>query len=461
MKSHKIKNMAIGIMSVIGLMIVFAAGAMLIAGLLGGAALLASTVPGMHGGEVVTDKAVTTDITKSKSENLLRPDISKQITKIQPAAAPLDTLIREAGAHEITKSLEFKFYSSELRPFLDELDEEFTKGDEAGTFNIKVKSIRIWQKDDDLVFHGVLGNDGMPLVAHIVDKNISASTLEVIFLNGTGNSSTHGVASQPPASIPDDTKIGRLGNAKSELDADTAAFGHLPLDKSNLVQYHMAAVQESIWQKLHAKEVNWDIRDMQNMELYDMRCRMEATSWFGVRKIINDPKRDEVEKYHTAGVIRFIDKHVTLPAGTFTDAFWATTTKNIFVGNNGSDTRYMFIGSDLMERLSQVDHIKKQIDGKSTEFKYGLTWNKIETNFGVLMLRHHEGFNHTGFSGVGAVLDMNHIRKRVFEPMRVRKLDLMTSGISKSNKYVIEETFGLEVRHKDTHALLLPQDFTS
>ncbi len=265
------------------------------------------------------------------------------------------------------------------------------------------------------------------------------------------------------ATIADETKIGRLGNAKSELDADTAAFGHLPLDRSNYVQYHMAAVQESIWQKIHAKEVNWDIRDMQNMELYDMRCRMEATSWFGVKRIINDPERDDVEKYHTGGVIRFIDKHIGLPetVAGFTDAYWANTTKQIFVGNNGSDTRYMFVGSDLNEKLSSITSIQKQIDGKSTEFKYGLTWNKIETNFGVLMMRHHEGFNHTGFGEVGAVLDMNHIRKRVFEPMRVRKLDLMTSGISKSNKYVIEETFGLEVRHKDTHALLLPYGYQS
>lgn len=448
------KRIAFTILAAIGLMAVMAVGLMAIAALLGGGIYLA-TATGF-----VPEQTVTTEVAKTESPNLLRPDISKQITKIMPSAAPLDTLIREAGAHEATKSLDFRFYSSELRPFQDELDATFTLGSEAAAYNLTVKSIHIWQKDDGLIFHGVNGLDGLPLVAHIVNVDRSTSTITVVFLNGWNpNNTSYGEGSKPPATILDETKVGRLGNAKNELDANTDPYGHTPTDRYNYVQAHMAGVEESLWQKMHAKEVKWDIADMQNLQLFDLRCQMEATSWFGVRRVVFDPVRN-VSKYHTGGVIRFIENQIELPGSSATGADWenwfVTATRKIFVGNAGSDTRYMFVGSELNERLAQIDHIKKQIDGKSTEFKYGLTFKKIETNFGNLLIKHHEGFNSKGFSKAGAVVDMNNIRKRVLEPMKVREIDLMSTGTRKAKAYVIEETFGLEVRYADTHALLLP-----
>ena len=437
-------------MAAIGLMVVIAAGVALTAAIVGGGlyvAMAAGLVPG---------ETVTTEVAKDKSENLLRPDISKQITKIMPAAAPLDTLIREAGAHEKTNSLDFKFYSSELRPFQDELDAAFTLGSEAASYDLTVKSIQMWQKDDGLILHGVNGADGLPLAGHIINVDRSDSKVTVVWLNGWNpTNSSYGEGSKPPASIADETKLGRLGNAKAELDANTDPYGHIPTDRFNYVQYHMAAVEESIWQAMHAKEVPWDIKDMQNLQLFDLRCQMEATSWFGVRRLVYDPIRN-VKKYHTGGVVRFIENQIELPSGAMTDDWFATATKKIFTGNAGSDTRYLFVGSNLNEKMMKVDYIKKQIDGKSTEFKYGLTFKKVETNFGNLLIKHHEGFNTRGFADAGVVVDMNNIRKRVFEPMRVREIDLMSSGIRKAKAYVIEETFGLEVRYADTHALLLP-----
>lgn len=452
MKTSNVRRIALGLLAVMGIMVIMAVGVMAVATLMGGSVIYAA------GTGFVPEETVTTEKAKEHSPNLLRPDISQKITKIMPSAAPLDTLIREAGAHEVTKSLKFKFYSSELRPFQDELDDGFTRGSEAASYELTVKSIHMWQKDDGVLFHGVNGKDGLPLVGHIVDLNRSDSTVKLIFLNGWDpDNDSFEEGSKPPESIDDETKIGRLGNAKSELDANTDPYGHMPTDRYNYVQYHMAAIEESIWQKMHAKEVEWDIRDMQNLQLFDMRCQMEGTSWFGARRIAYDPERN-VQKYHSGGVIRFLEKKINLPSGTIDDDFFASATKNIFVGNAGSDTRYMFVGSGLNERLMKVDHIKKQIDGKSTEFKYGLTWSKIETNFGVLMLRHHEGFNSKGFKDAGVVVDMNNIRKRVFEPMKVREIDLMSTGTRKAKAFVIEETFGLEVRYADTHALLLPTE---
>lgn len=447
----KIKLLSFSILAIIAIMAISAVGMLAVSLIVGGGALLANSPAG-----VVPDTTVTTETAKDTSENLLRPDISKAITKIMPAAAPLDTLIREAGAHEKTGSMEFRFYSSELRAFQDELDAAFVFNAEADSYEITVKNASMWQKDDGIVFHGVDGvADGLPLVALIIGVNRSTKVLTVVFLNGDDPADPSFPDGSVPANIADDTKLGRLGNAKSELDAQTDPYGHLPLDAYNYSQQFMAQVQESFWQKWTNKEVDWDIRDMQTLALFDMRCQMEASAWFGVRSMTTDPLTGKL-KYTTGGVIRFINNKINIPSGAISDATWNNWSKRIFVGNAGSDRRYLFVGSDFNERLSEVPHIAKQIDGKSTEVVYGITFNKIQTNFGELLLKHAEGFNTRGFGGAGVVLDLNNIRKRVFDPMKVRKLDLMASGISKANAYVIEENFGLETRYAGTHALLLP-----
>lgn len=407
-------------------------------------------------GATVADKTVTTTIAAEKSENLLRPDISQKITKIMPSTAPLDTMIREAGAHEKTDAPMFKFYSAELRAFQDKLNAAFDRsshGDATNGYTVTVATAGLWQVDDGILFQGVNGSDGYALVAHVVAK--STTTLTVVFLNGTGEGTNI-----PPATIADQTKISRLGNAKSELDAKTDPYGHLPKDSYNYVQAHMAQVEESFWQAMHAKEVDWDIKDMQAMSIFDLRCRMEATSLFGVRKMVYDPVGEDY-KYHSGGAVRYVGQQLEFnPDNALTNANWNNWTKKIFVGNAGSDRRYAFIGSDLMERLANIDVVQKQIDGQSTEVVFGITFKRVETPFGILMLKHHTLFNEYGMDDYGLVLDMNNIRKRVWEPMKVRKLDLMSTGEKKANAYVLEESFGLEFRYPDTHALILPGSTT-
>lgn len=405
-------------------------------------------------GGLVAGTTVTTETADTESPNLLRPDISQKITQIMPSTTPLDTLIREAGAHEKTEALMFKFYSAELRPFTDALDSAFTRDSgvtPANGYEIVVTNVNIWQTDDGILFHGITGGDGGPLVGHIIKKVNSTKKLTVVFLNGTGDDTNI-----PPASIADETKVGRLANAKSELDAKTDPYGHLPLDSYNYVQAHMAQVEESFWQKAHAKEVNWDIRDMQTMSIFDLRCQMEAASIFGVRKKIFDVEGNDW-KYLSGGAVRFAGQSLTFdPTATIDNAAWTNWTKKLFTGNAGSDRRYAFLGSDLIERLHDVDIVSKQIDGTSTEVVFGITFRRIETNFGIIMLKHHPLFNSYGYANGGVVLDLNNVRKRVFEPMKVRKLDLISSGEKKANAYVLEETFGLEFRYPDTHAVITP-----
>ena len=110
-----------------------------------------------------------------------------------------------------------------------------------------------------------------------------------------------------------------------------------------------------------------------------------------------------------------------------------------------------------MANLMKVDTVLKQIEAKSTEVVYGIRFNKIETNHGVLLFKRHPLLALAGWSERGIVLDLNYIEKHTFKPMATRKLSLKESGQRNVDAVVIEETTGLILRYPDTHAIIKPK----
>jgi len=314
-------------------------------------------------------------------------------------------------------------------------------------YQITVSKPNIWQVDDNIFVNKVLGGDGKELVLHIVKKE-TGGKLSVIPVNPLADTE----ASDIPA-IAASTKLTRIGNAKAEKDAKTSPFGLMPFDSSNYTQIHMCQIEESMYEKMHNKEVQWDARDIQALSLFDLRRSMELTSLFGAKAKIFDPEGNDY-KYMSGGITRFIKKGVQYTSGQIDDKTFNNWAKTIFVGNSGADLRYCFVGSDLMEELSNVPAIQKQLAANSTEVVYGITFSKVQTNFGNLLFKHHVLLNDAGWADKGVVVDMNNINKRVHQAMQTRKLNLKETGTSNVDAYVIEETFGLETRYADTHCII-------
>lgn len=403
-----------------------------------------------------TTETVTTDITKEKSSELLTDNISKKITLIKPSQVPLDTILRNIGMTTPIKSWKTEFYEVDVRGVTDTLKTAYdtsasgTYDSASGVHTITVNAPHIWTVDDNILFQGVPGSDGMDLVAHIIAKNAINGTLSVLALNGINTDNKD---------MPDmdaGTVITRLGNSKAELDAQTTPYANFPQKSYNLCQIHMAQIEESFYEKLHSKEVSWDMNDMKAQAIWDMRRMMEFTSLFGVRKELYDPVGEDTI-YHSGGITRFITKAIEYTEGGITNDSFVDLTKSIFVGNAGSDARVMFCGSAYLSDLQKTDTVQKQIDAGKVDIKWGVKFTTIETIYGVLYIKHHQLFDDVGWSKKGVVLDLSNIEKHVFVPMKATPLEFNKTGIKKANAVRLDETFCLVTRYADTHAIIEPE----
>ncbi len=450
----KINLFKVGI-SLVGMF--FVAFLYMLTGFLAGAAgAIAATVV------AVTGEPVTVQGVKTLSPDLDINYISQRITEMRPAATPLDTIMRNLKKDVKIESFRSDFYAVDSRPLYDTVKTAYvSQGDGATNYALNVNNISMWNIDDTCLFRGVLGTDGLDLMCLIVNKNVSGATITIQPMNGFAGSGTQaGNEILPTAGIPINTRIVRCGQAKNELDAQTTPYQVLPVKDYNYMQIFMAQVEESVFQKIHSKEVKWNFQDYQLQSIYDMRATMELSYLFGVRKQFNDLVSAE-ERYTTGGIWRSITKSLeygtggtdrTIDNSTFVD--WA---KSVFTGNSGAETRFIFAGDGLMANLSKVDTIIKQLEAKQTEVLYGITFNQINTNFGKLLIKHHPILDQANYSDYGVVLDLNNVEKHVMKPMSTRTLSLRESGQRNVDAVVIEETSGVIVRYPDTHAIIGPK----
>lgn len=406
--------------------------------------------------EVVADEGVNTENTAAASSTLLSNTISKNITMIKPSQVPLDTIIRNIGMTTPIKSWETEFYEVDVRGVADTLKNSFdtsssgTYDSTTGVHVIYVSLPHIWHNDDNILFQGIAGSDGLDLVAHIVAKNPLNGALSIIPLNGLG------AGENDMPDIPSGTAITRIGNSKSELDAQTTPYANMPQKQSNYTQIHMAQIEESFMAQLHEKEVKWDMNDVKLQAIWDMRRMMEFTSIFGYKKKMYNPIDDDYI-YHSGGIIRYINKSVGYTPGSITNNNFVDMSKTIFVGNSGSDTRILFAGSTLLSDLQKAGTIQKQVDAGKVVVKWGVKFTEIETIYGYLLIKHHQLFDDVGWASKGLVLDIANIEKHVFDPMKTTTLELNKTGVRKSNAVRLEETFCLATRYADTHAIIEPE----
>ncbi|MDD3962372.1 MAG: DUF5309 family protein [Bacteroidales bacterium] len=400
---------------------------------------------------VIAETPIDTTKTSSASSELLMSDISQAITIMRPDLYPLDTMLRRVGSAETIKSWEFEWYETDYRGWADTLASPFDTSS-SGTYNsnnkvhtLTVTNIHFWVINDTFMIpaYDDTENDG-PIQGIVVSKNSSTNSIGVVIVGG--------------GDLPDmasGTKIIRMAPAKSELDAQTAQYGVMPQKESNYVQIHMKQVEEGIYQRYHKKEVNWTMNDLKAAAMEDHRRGAEFTSIFGKKGKTYDPEVENY-KYTTNGLIRYISKSIDYTESpTNSNTEFLRITKSIFTGNAGSKTRYVFGGSEFMEWLASVDSVSRQRDAGSVKEQFGITFDRIQTNYGTLMVLYHQLLDDWD-PQKAMVLDMNNVYRKEFKNLGLRQVDLIKSGQRLTNATVIEEIFGLEIRYPLTHAILTP-----
>jgi hypothetical protein len=399
---------------------------------------------------IVTAEPVTTTNAATASADLDIPKLDKAITIMRPDLYPLDTLLRSVGGAERINAWKYEWYATDYRGYTDTLKNEFDKdASSTGVHTLYVTNIHFWTVHDTGLIPDYTDDDGGPIMFLVIAKSTSASSLTVI------------PAGITTGTIPDmaaGTTLVRMGVAKNELDAQTSQYAVFPQKSYNYCQYQMKQVEESFFQKAHNKEVEWNIDDFKAAALEDLRRGMELTAWFGKKGVLTDTEADN-EKYTTDGVIRNITKSIDYdltPANANKE--WLSITNQIFKGNAGSKTRYLFGGSDFMEWVGTIETVYKQRDAGSVKEEYGLLFDRVRTNYGTLQLMYHQLFDDAGYSDKGVVLDMNNIYRKVWNPLDVRKIELKKSGIKNADAYAIDETSMVIVKYPLTHAILQPSN---
>lgn len=397
---------------------------------------------------IVTSEPVTTTNASTASTELLMTDIDKAITVMRPDLYPLDTLLRMAGGAEKIDSWEYEWYATDYRGYTDTIKTAFDKdASSTGVHTLRVNNIHIWTNHDTVLIPEHTDLSGGPIMCLVIAKNTSAGTLTVIASDLT---------SDLLPDLPVGTKLVRLGPAKSELDAQTSQYAVFPQKESNYCQYQMKQVEESFFQKAHKKEVEWNIDDFKAAALEDLRRGQELTAWFGKKEKFQDTEANDY-KYTTNGVTRYITNSIDYTANpSNANVEWLQITNQIFRGNAGSKTRYMFAGAEFMEWVASIDTINKQRDAGSVKEMYGIVFDQVRTVYGVLNILYHQLFDDAGYSDKAVVLDLNNVHKKVWFPLDVRKIELKKSGIKNADAYAIDETSMTIVKYPLTHAIVQP-----
>ena len=103
---------------------------------------------------------------------------------------------------------------------------------------------------------------------------------------------------------------------------------------------------------------------------------------------------------------------------------------------------------------SKYGKLYQAITSKSvsnTEVVFGMTWNKIVSNFGTLLLAHAEIFDEYGWSDKGLILDPLFLRKWQLQAFKATPYDGEKLMIMKGEMKVFSEVFGVSVYNPDVH----------
>lgn len=392
-----------------------------------------------------------------KTPEINEPSFSKRLCKIFPSKFMLDTITRELPTGKC-ESDEYKYPSVVARGTYATVKTDVAETAAPALASITLDSAHMLSKDGNLLVPNYTatgpesaatkvasGISSLPLVLHIVEIDQSTNTVKVYPVN----------ASAVPA-IEASTKLFRMGTAKDQIVAMSDDPTSLPTYDSNYCQINMCTISESFFQKLQEKKTPWGMADMQEMALYDFRFQNEMNLLFGAKRALVDPKSRKM-KYMMDGFVRKVGNTITNPEtrGVVTEKFMNEVLAQTFDGNNGSESRLMFYGSDFGVSLSNNAVFTKQLEAGKTEIKFGITWNVIETNQGRVLAKRHDAFSLCGYGMSALIIDPANFRKIEQTPLRTFDLELEKSGVSRTKDVRIDESFTLEVTNPETHSFIL------
>lgn len=394
-------------------------------------------------------------------------DIDKRITKIRPMATPVDQISRYATAQH-SDSFEVKYYSVGTRPISCKVSEKLTAQVSGQSVTLVVDDPNMFTLDDTIRVVGVKGkydekgvaydaeDENAPdLVLCVCGRNDSTSQPTVYAVNGNLDSNKQAIY---VPEIPAGTTLVRMGKACGELDVQTGRFNNIPTAEVQYCQNFMIQVEQSTFDKIAAKEVDWNFSDIEEDGIYDMRLSQENTFLFGVKNKIHHTTKNGMATWFTGGIWYMAGKDIEVGkwdneanCAVITDDNLVDITKDLFVGTGiGNKRKVLLCGSDMLAAFSKIKSEKFRL--KDTVEIWNLKFKSWDTDFGEVLTIHHELFDANGMADCGFAIDPEYLTKKTHVSWSRNILDLKQAGVRNTDAVVIQEVSCLYLRYAKAHA---------
>lgn len=392
-------------------------------------------------------------------------EIDKKITKIRPMATPIDQISRYADASP-SDSFEVKYYSVGTRPIQCTTTKAVAL-ESGASVALEVDDTSMFTDDDTIRVVGVKAvtnykgeayNADDPktpdLVLCVCGKDANTQKPIVYAVNGTKNAQGQPIN----FSIGSGQKLVRMGKACGELDVQTGRFNNLPTAEMQYCQNFMIQIEESTMNKIAAKEVDWGFTDLEEDGIQDMRLSQECSFLFGDLNKIAHTSKNGAYTWFTKGIWWMAGKDIelghydsTAKATVISDDDLVDISKELFVGTGtGNKRKVVFAGSDALAAFSKIKSEKFRLK-ESVEY-WNLKFKRWETDFGEILVMHHELFDLNGMSDCAFALDPEYLAKKTHVSWARNILDLKTAGVRNTNAVVLQEVSCLYLRYAPAHA---------
>ena len=437
----------------------------------GGVAMATATAMGgeaasmPEGGTTITDSGagatVTTgmEVTEEVDPDFYAKAVDERITRMRPMRTPIDQITRKASSISRVNSMVVQYYSVATRPIKATLTSEVAAMT-GSSVTLPVSDPNMFSETDTIRLHNVKGykedgttKDDKDLMLYVVGKNDDGFP-NVIAVNG--QKSTSGNTKTPV--LPKDTVLIRMGRAASEIDVETGNFYNLPEPSEQFCQKFMMQVEQSTAHKMWEKKVDWNFSDIEEDGIYDMRLGMENSFLFGIKGKSKDPRKSGADVYFTGGIYWMVGKKMGLGVvdngvATITDDEMVDFLKDLFTGNDsGNGQKIGFAGSDALAALAKMKSERFKV---VKEFeKWGLKFTSFDSNFGKLLVMHHELLDKNEKKDEILVIDPEYLRKKHFITWNRQEYDMAKLAKRDTQAVVMKEASCCYLTYPNAHAIV-------
>jgi len=375
-------------------------------------------------------------------DDIILEDVSDRLTWRRPFDSPLYVLLRNLRKGEMAKGTEIKWHEVGTTPRTTTKNGSSTSGSANASKQIDVNDDH-FQRDDVLW----LPENSTDSTAKLIVEKASAGKITVYRIDG-GGTNTWGTV--PPMS--DGEKIVRLGKSKVEFFERSPFRTTYPKEYSNYVQREDEVVGISRTKQATGDYAgdSWDVQ--RDNQVWDFQTSRESMLFFGekaIRDTTGGTGNFEDGKRGFMGGINYFGPGNTLSysASSFDTGKLLDMVRRTFTGDNGSQTRYLFADSLMLQDIMQLDNELKQRDYESQQLRRILP--EIDMYFGNVRVVYEPLFDEYGLSRYGFLLDLTNIAIRELNEMKTKRLEMEEyDGMGVQ----VKEEMSVEWRYLDTHA---------